>query len=173
MKKKGVSFNALILRFGQQGEKTGWRYIEIPAVIAQQLFPGNKKSFRVRGTIDKYRIEKLALLPMGDGKFILPVNSQIRKATAKDTGQKLSLNIYHDTDELPLDNDLLDCLKDDSVAKKLFFKLTPGHRNYFSKWISQAKTEATKAKRIALTLDAMVKGLDFGQMLRAEKNSRR
>jgi hypothetical protein len=31
-------------RFAQQGEKTGWTYIEIPADIAQALKPGMKHS---------------------------------------------------------------------------------------------------------------------------------
>ena len=60
MKKKGVAFDAIILKFGDQGEKTGWRYIEIPAVIAQQLVPGNKKAFRVSGKIDHFKIDKVA-----------------------------------------------------------------------------------------------------------------
>src|SRR4030095_3535589 len=137
-KQKVVSFEALILQFGQQGEKTGWRYIEIPAVVAQQLFPGNKKTFRVKGTIDNHAIEKIALMPMGDGKFILPINAAIRKATHKESGQKIKVSFSHDTGEMPIDQDLLDCLEEDTVAKKLFFKLTPGHRNYFSQWIGQA-----------------------------------
>lgn len=169
MKKKGITFDAVIKKFGQQGEKTGWRYIEIPATIAQQLFPGNKKAFRVSGIIDNFPIDKLALMPMGDGKFILPINAATRKGTGKDTGHKLSITFRHDTGDLPMDQDLLDCLEEDPVAKEAFLGLTPGHRNYFSKWISQAKTDATKAKRIALTLDALVRNMDFGQMLREQK----
>ena len=41
-KQKAISFEAFILKFGKQGEKTGWRYIAIPAVVAQQLLPGNR-----------------------------------------------------------------------------------------------------------------------------------
>jgi hypothetical protein len=32
-----IQFNCLIEKFGEQGEKTGWTYIVIPAAIAQQL----------------------------------------------------------------------------------------------------------------------------------------
>jgi hypothetical protein len=169
-KQKNISFEALILKFGKQGEKTGWRYIEIPSVIAQQLFPGNKKAFRVSGKIDHFRIEKVALMPMGDGKFILPINTTIRKGIHKKEGQKISLIFRHDTGDLPMDQDLIDCLEEDPVAKEFFFELTPGHRNYFSKWIAGAKTDATKAKRIAMTLDALVKKWDFGRMLREGKS---
>jgi len=62
-----IDFTTTILQFGQQGEKTGWHYIEIPADIAQQLKPGNKKSFRVKGKLDHFSFSGVALLPMGGG----------------------------------------------------------------------------------------------------------
>jgi len=169
MKSKIISFDAIIDKFKKQGEKTGWWYVEVSEPIAQQLYPGNKKSFRITGKIDAHPIEKAALLPMGDGKFILPLNAAIRKGIKKKEGQKVLLNVKHDAGELKLDQDLLDCLQEDVVANKLFFELTPSHRNYFSKWIASAKTDATKAKRIAMTLEAVVKKMDYGQMLRAAK----
>ena len=42
-----IQFNAVIKKFDQKGEKTGWTYIDIPEKIAQQLIPGNKKAFRI------------------------------------------------------------------------------------------------------------------------------
>ncbi|MEJ0102256.1 MAG: DUF1905 domain-containing protein [Bacteroidota bacterium] len=70
-----VQYTATILQFAEQGEKTGWTYIEIPADIAQKLKPGNKKSFRVKGKLDNHPIKKVALLPMGGGRFIMPLNA--------------------------------------------------------------------------------------------------
>jgi hypothetical protein len=40
-----LEFIATISRFKEQGEKTGWTYIEVPANLASQLVPGNKKGF--------------------------------------------------------------------------------------------------------------------------------
>src|SRR5947208_3349524 len=76
-----VEYTMVILKFDEQGEKTGWTYIEVPADIAQQLKPGNKKSFRVKGKLDNYAIKKVALLPMGEGNFIMPFNAGMRKGT--------------------------------------------------------------------------------------------
>ena len=45
-----IKFTATILKFDKQGEKTGWTYIIIPSEMAQQLYPGNKKSFRVKAS---------------------------------------------------------------------------------------------------------------------------
>jgi hypothetical protein len=65
-----IEFKTIILQFGEQGEKTGWRYIEIPADIAQKLKPNNKKAFRVRGMLDSFIIEGFALMPMGAKKQV-------------------------------------------------------------------------------------------------------
>jgi hypothetical protein len=70
-----ISFTTTILKFGQQGEKTGWTYILIPAELAGQLKPGHKKSFRVKGRLDQYPIKGVALLPMGEGDFIMALNA--------------------------------------------------------------------------------------------------
>ena len=40
-----VRFSTIIKKFADQGEKTGWTYIEIPHTIADQLKPGIKKHF--------------------------------------------------------------------------------------------------------------------------------
>ena len=73
-----VNFTTTLLQFAEQGEKTGWTYIEIPADIAEQIKPNNKKSFRVKGRLDNYKISSVALMPMGDGKFIMPFNAIMR-----------------------------------------------------------------------------------------------
>ena len=64
-------FTALIKKFSDKGEKTGWTYIEVPAAIAQKLKPGQKTSFRIKGRLDAYKFNGLSLLPMGEGTFIL------------------------------------------------------------------------------------------------------
>ena len=61
-----ISYNATILKFEKQGEKTGWTYIEIQADVAHQLKPNTKTSFRVKGKLDNYSIKAVALLPMGN-----------------------------------------------------------------------------------------------------------
>ncbi len=80
------------------GEKTGWTYIEIPPDVAQQLKPGNKKSFRVRGMLDGFAVEGLALMSIGEGKFIMAVKADIRKAIHKHDGAMLHVKIEEHKD---------------------------------------------------------------------------
>jgi uncharacterized protein YdeI (YjbR/CyaY-like superfamily) len=64
------------------------------------------------------------------------------------------------------------CLEDETAAFTAFKALTTGHQIYFSKWIESAKTEATKAKRIAMAVNALEKGWGFPEMLRANKKEK-
>lgn len=168
----GVRFNTVIQRFGKQGEKTGWTYIEIPADVAEQLCPGNRKGFRTKGKLDNHKFSGKSLLPIGSGNFILTLDVSTRRAIGKRAGAMLKVHIEFDKSEYELNTEFMDCLKDDSKAFAFFKTLPRSHQNYFSKWIESAKTDSTKAKRIAMALNAFLKKQGFPEMLRAQKNSR-
>ena len=150
-----VVFDAVIKRFQAQAEKTGWTYINIPAELASQLKPGSRLTFRVKGKLDNIKIEKLSVLPMGNGDFIMTLNKQLRKSIAKPLGATIKVQITHDKREIEILPELLVCLKDDPEAYKTFMKLTPSHQRYFSKWVTDAKTDETRVKRIAVTISAL------------------
>lgn len=164
-----VQFTALIKKFAVQGEKTGWTYIEIPAATAQKLSPGTKKGFRVKGSLDSYDFSMVALLPMGGGDFIMPLNGAMRKAIKKQKGATVKVKMDVDSNEKKPPAELLECLEDEPQALEYFNSLNKGHQNYFTNWINSAKTDPTKANRIAATLNALNKKWDFGQMVRALK----
>ncbi len=166
--KKNVEFSALIEKFKKMGEKTGWTYIVFPAEFAQILFPGNKKSFRIKGTIDGIEFSALALLPMGEGEFILPLKADIRKAIGKKEGNTIHLKVERDKSEYQLDVDLVVCLEEEPFAAKAFYAMPKSHQNYYSKWIESAKTSPTKANRIAKTIHGMLNNLTFAETLRAK-----
>lgn len=165
-----INFTAIILKFGQQGEKTGWTYIDIPADIAQQLKPENKKSFRVKGQLNAFAISGVAVMPMGEGNFILVLNADMRKGIHKREGAivQVSLEVDHDF-KLTVPDDLQECLADEPEALAYFNSLLESHRRYFVNWINSAKTEPTRAKRIVMTCNAMGQKMDFAQMIRAAK----
>ncbi len=165
-----VKFSATILNFGQNGDKTGWTYVIVPADIAVKIKPNNKKTFRVKGKLDKHPITAVALMPMGGGDFILPLNADMRKATGKYKGATLQLQLEEDTNPNAVSSpELMECLADDPESLAFFNKLTMSHRNYFMKWIESAKTEPTKAKRIAQTVIALGKKQTYPEMIRAQK----
>ncbi len=164
---KEVSYTIRILKFSKMGEKTGWTYIEVPADVAEKLFPGNKKSFRVKGCLDDYKIKGVALSPMGGGDFIMPLNAALRKGIGKREGAMLRVTLQRDTAELVVDPDLIECLKEEPEAFNYFSSMPKSHQNYFSKWIEAAKTPETKAKRIARTIHALSNKMNYAEMIRA------
>ena len=167
-----VSFKTKINQFAKQGEKTGWSYIELTKAQAEKLNPGVKRSFRVKGMLDDFPIQKAAVLPMGNGNFILPINASMRKGTGKKAGDKIEVTFEVDERGITLNKDFLQCLKDDGRAYEFFKTLPKGHQNYFSKWIDDAKTMNTKTKRITMAVIALASGQGYPEMIRANKGQR-
>lgn len=164
-----VLFQTTILRFGRQGEKTGWTYIEISEAQAEKIKPGYRKSFRVKGKLDDHPISWVALLPMGDGKFIMPLNAVMRKATGKRRGDKIWVALEEDKKIFQPPKWFMNCMDDEPEAKTFFLSLVKSHQNYFIKWIEGAKTETTRTKRTAQAINALSKQMGFPHMLRAIK----
>ena len=168
-----VNFTTVILKFAEQGEKTGWTYINVSADMAQQLNPGNKKSFRVKGFLDSYPIEGIALIPMGNGDFIMAFNAEMRKGIHKKQGAVVQVKLeLHADFSIPAPPELLEYLEMDQDAAAYFNSLAKSHREYFFKWINSAKTQATREKRLVNVANAMSQRLDYGQMIRSLKSNR-
>ena len=161
-----VRFTTTLLKFEKQGEKTGWTYFEVPADLAQKLKPGNKKEFKVKGKLDNYSINRVSLLPMGGGIFIMPVNAEMRKAIGKRHGAMVKVQLQADDSAFVFNADFMECLEYEPKAKEHFKSLTGSHQRYFSKWIDSAKTEPTKTKRIAMAVNALAKKWGYPEMLR-------
>jgi len=165
-----IEFNTIILQFAEQGEKTGWSYIEIPADLAEQIKPGNKKSFRVKGILDGFAIAGVALLPIGNGNFIMALKAEVRKAVHKNAGAMLQVSIEEDTDyKVEIPDDLQECFDFEPEAFDFFNSLPKSHRDYFIKWINGAKTSETRARRIVNTINAMLRKWKYNEMMRALK----
>ena len=168
-----VRFTATLKRFDSNGEKTGWTYIDIPSELSQQIKPGQKQTFRVKGKIDQHPIAGVALMPIGGGNFILTVNATMRKAIKKQKGATVQVQLSEDKAEIKPPAELVECLSEEPEALNFFQSLTKGHQNYFTKWIESAKTETTRSKRIADTVIALSKKMDFGSMIRSLKKNRK
>ena len=168
-----VRFRAVIERFGKMGEKTGWTYITVPTAIAMQL-KDDRRRFRVKGSLAGHPIDMVPLIPMGEGDFILPLNDRIRKGMgpAASEGTEIQMELELDLTPQTIDEELLMCLADEPRALRTFEALPGSHQRYYSKWVQEAKTATTRAKRIGMAIDAMLREFDFGQMLRHEREQR-
>ncbi|MBO0950253.1 YdeI/OmpD-associated family protein [Fibrella forsythiae] len=164
-----ITFKATLLKFGRNGEKTGWTYIKIPLALTETLKPGQRTSYRVKGTLDAHPIRQIALLPMGDDTFILVVNTTMRRAIRKEESASVQVTLEVDDEPFTQSADLLECLADDPAAQAFFDSLAPGHQRYYTNWIESAKTAPTKAKRIAQAITGFSMGMGYGEMIRYYK----
>ncbi len=167
-----IQFVVTIHRFEKQGEKTGWTYIEIPTDIAEKLKPGNKKSFRVKGRLDDFKISGVSLLPMEGGSFIMPINATMRKGIGKKHGAMLKVQLTEDKKPYEINADFLECLADEPRALKAFKALPKSFQNYYSKWIESAKTEPTRTKRIAHAVSTLAKNMNFSEMIHSAQKGK-
>lgn len=167
-----VRFKTTILQFKEMGEKTGWTYIKVPAAVAQQLKPGNKKSFRIKGKLDAYPVSGMALIPMGGGDFILALKAAVRKAIKKQKGATLQVELEVDSKTIPPPKELIACLSDEPKALDYFRGLPKSHQHWYGNWIKSAKTEGTRTRRIARVVDAMLRRQTYAEMMRAYRDDR-
>jgi Domain of unknown function (DUF1905)/Bacteriocin-protection, YdeI or OmpD-Associated len=165
-----IRFSTAILKFAKKGEKTGWSYIEISEKQANHLKPDSKVSFRVKGKLDSLTIKQKSLIPMGGGRFILPINGTMRKAIGKQAGDKIVVAMELDETKYILSPDLMGCLKEEPASLTFFQSLPGAHQKYFSTWIESAKTPETKAKRIAMAMNGLAKQQGYGEMIRENKS---
>jgi hypothetical protein len=161
-----ITFTTQILKFEKMGEKTGWTYIDVGIDLAHQLKPDFKKAFRVKGKLDAHEFSGIALVPMGDGNYILALKADLRRKIGKNAGAMVRVELEEDTSEFIMDSDFMECLAMEERGLAFFKSLAPSHQRYFCNWITSAKTQETKVKRIAKTVNALVRRMDYGSMIR-------
>ncbi len=165
-----IVFKAEMERFAEKGEKSGWTYVFVPQVIANEIKPDCRKSFRVKGRLDGVEIVGMSLIPMGEGNFIMALNAELRKKLKKQLGAVLDIQLEEDTGfTIGIPDDLQMCLEDEPHLLKNFLKQPKSHQNWYINWLNTAKTEATRTKRIVKIINAMDKDWDFGTMMREGK----
>ncbi len=162
-------FQTLLLKYADKGEKTGWTYVEIPEDIIPSLKLKDRRGFRIKGSIDNVRFEKLSTYPVKGAGFIIALNATLRKKIGKKEGAMVAVKFELDSAP-PLESaELKACLKEDPEALERFNSLLPSHQNYHHRYVESAKGAATKAGRIVNILNALHKGQSYGEMIRSLK----
>lgn len=135
--------------------KGGWAYAQIPEIMQ------DKQSYfgwvRVRGSIDGFEFKNYHLMPMGNGKLFLPVKAEIRKAIKKQAGDSVYVILFPDNLPTEIPEELRICLESEWNALETFFGFSNGEQKRMIDWIYSAKTDQTKVRRIAQTLDTIKK----------------
>lgn len=119
---------------------------------------GGRKAFPVRVSVNGSMLP-LRLARMG-GENLIGLARAVRDRAGLTIGSTYQVEIAADdvTREVEVPADLAIALAGDAAAQAAFEALAPSHRKEFVRWVSEAKREATRAERIAKTIDMLHAG---------------
>jgi len=155
MEKSLVNKDYLLQKFEGKG---GWTYVEIPEI------PMPKTSFgmlKVKGKVDTHEFSNVRLMPLGNGHLMLTVKSEIRKKIKKQAGDTVHIILYEDRMPAEIPEELILCMKYEEGIFEKFETYSDSEKKAYVEWIYSAKTEQTKADRIAKTIIMIQKGEKF------------
>jgi hypothetical protein len=119
---------------------------------------GGRRAFPVRVTVNGVTLS-LRLARMG-GENLIGLARAAREQAEVSIGSAYQVQIAADeverTVEVP--EDLAAALAADADARTAFDALAYSHRKEFARWVGEAKREATRAQRIATTVEMLRAG---------------
>lgn len=113
------------------------------------IVPGGKEAMGQFG-----RITSLADLPKD--RVLL---GYVRKAARlNEEGVKVPRPVKHPKKPIPMPADLAAALKKNAKARATFEGFSPSHKRDYLEWITEAKAEATRKKRLSTAIEWMSEG---------------
>lgn len=101
-------------------------HFAVPDVVAKALIRGEDR--RVVCILNEKIEYQCALLPRGDGSFLITVNKKTRDKLGLRPGSKVDVGLRKDESEygLPMPEELAELLRQDEEGNRLLHALTPG-----------------------------------------------
>lgn len=132
-------------------------YVAIPFDVQKEY--GSKGQIKIKATIDGHPYRGV-IANMGTGCHILGVRKDIREAIGKQVGDVVNVTLEKDEAERVVDVpvELQKLLTKNSTARKFFDSLSYTNRKEYALWISSAKKEETKVKRLKEILPKLLAG---------------
>ena len=145
------TFKAII-----QNPGGGGAFVEIPFDVERTF--GSKRP-KVKAMIEGVPYRGL-LTRMGGPGHMLIILKGIREQIGRTFGDEIKVSVELDVDErvVTVPAELKRAFKENPKAKAAFEKLSYTHQREYVNWINEAKKEETRARRIAKTMEMLVKG---------------
>lgn len=148
------SFDATI----ETDSKSGGAWVTMPFDVKSVFGTGGW--VKVKATFDGHEYRG-SIADMGTGGHILIITKQIRNAIRKEPGDRVKVELEKDTYERTVDipNELELLLKQNKTASEFYNSLSFTNRKEYANWISSAKRDETKEKRLGETLRRLNDGI--------------
>jgi hypothetical protein len=135
-----------------------WGYVEFPYDIQKEF--GTKGQVKVVAHFDGYEYRG-SLVKMDHNCHFIGITKGIRKIIGKNPGDSVHVLIQQDVEprtvEVP--DDLAQLLKKHPDAEAFFNKLSYTNRKEYARWITSAKREETRQRRLAEAIEKLIKGI--------------
>lgn len=136
---------------------TGGAYVLFPYDVEKEF--GAKSRIPVHATFNGIPY-KGSLMKYGEPKHMLCVLKAVRDQLGKGIGDTVDVVVWKDeaarTVEVP--SDFAALLKNEKL-RKAFDALSYTHRREYCRWIAEAKQEATRARRLAKSVEMIRSGV--------------
>lgn len=147
-----ITFSAPIIQ--HEGMNAG--YVEFPFSV-EEVF-GTRGMVKVKALFDG-KVEYRGIMSnMGTGCHILILTQEIRQKLGKSFGDAVVVELEHDLEkrEVQVPEDVQNLLTEYPEAEAFFEKLSHTHRKEYINWITSAKREETRAKRMIEFIDKLM-----------------
>jgi hypothetical protein len=132
-------------------------HFAVPDVIAKTLIRGDDR--RVVCTLNEKVEYQCALLPRGNGSFLITVNKKTRDKLGLKPGSQVNVSLRKDESEygLPMPEELEELLKQDEDGNRLFHALTPGKLRTLLYIAGQPKNSDVRLHRALVIVEHLKK----------------
>lgn len=133
-------------------------YVDIPFNVEEEY--GKKGQVKILATIDGIPYRG-SLAKMGSPNHILIVLKAIREKLGKTHGDVVSITLQQDTAprEVAVPEELQMLLNAEPKAKEFFEGLAYTYKKEYVKWVTSAKREETRQRRLAQTIEKLKAGV--------------
>lgn len=135
-------------------EDNGQPAIVLPVKIAKEFPPQGQST--IEGTINNYAF-RTPLEPNESGLLVKVKETMLKGGKAK-VGDQVEVAMLGPEPEPIVPDDLKRALADSRKAQSLWKNLTAMNRRDWIRWVTLAKAEETRARRIRRTVDQLAEG---------------
>ena len=146
-----IQFTTTVDRFEGIGT---WTYATVP-LDCEKIF-NQKSRIKVKATINSTSF-KTTLMPHGNGLHFMILNKEIRDKLHIVLGDQITVLMELDQTptEINIPEDFQEVLYTNATANSFFEQLAPSHKKEYISWISDAKKEETRQRRILQAVEKL------------------
>ncbi len=123
-------------------------HFAVPPIVADTLI-AQREDRRVVCVLNEKTTWQCAMLPRGDGTFLITVNKKIQKDLGLKIGSPVQISLHPDDSEygLPMPEVLAEVLAQDAEGNRFFHALTPGKLRTLLYIVAQVKNTDARINR--------------------------